>query len=293
MEVIDMTQKKVLGRGLGALIEDPGEPIPSGGPLEVRIEAIEANPLQPRAFMREKELKGLTDSIRDMGVLEPLLVRRKEHGFELIAGERRLRAAQAAGLTTVPVIVREATRTEMLELALIENLHREDLNPMDEAEGYQRLADEFERTNEQIARLAGKDRSTVANLVRLLSLPSEVQGDVRVGRMSAGHGRALLALGDPDMILTAREQVLTRGLSVRETESLVKRAMGQGRKKKPPAEHEAYYQSLSDTLTRTIGSKSHILPSTNKKGKIVIEYKSIKELETLLLGWGVTNRLGI
>ncbi|MEW5723940.1 MAG: ParB/RepB/Spo0J family partition protein [Thermodesulfobacteriota bacterium] len=280
-----MVIKKGLGRGLGALIEDPGEPPGGGAPLEVPLEAIAANPWQPRASVKDRDLRGLADSIREKGVLEPLLVRRRdEDGYELIAGERRLRAARVAGLTHVPVLVREATRAEMLELALIENLHREDLNPIEEAEGYQRLSLEFERTQEQIAALVGKDRSTVANLLRLLSLPGPVQDDVRQGRLTAGHARALLALGDEDRILAAREQILARGLSVREAERLVRKAL-RPRSRKAGGD-EVYYQALSERVTRALGFRTTISPR-GRKGRVVISYTSIEELERLLGFFGV------
>ncbi|MBU2549012.1 MAG: ParB/RepB/Spo0J family partition protein [Proteobacteria bacterium] len=283
-----MTKKKVLGRGLGALIDDTDSNLsPSGAPLEVPIEAVSPNPLQPRREIKPVELKALTGSIRDKGVLEPLLVRRVEPGrYELIAGERRLRAAGAAGLKTVPVVVREAGRDEMLELALIENLLREDLNPVEEAEAYRRLADEFGKTQEDLARLTGKDRSTVANLLRLLHLPGPVLEDVRQGRLSAGHARALLALGDPGRIAAAREQVLAGHLSVRQTEALVKRALRGPKKKTDESQDRTYYQALAEQMTRSLGCRARVL-ARGKKGRVEIAYNSIEELERLL------GRLGV
>ena len=212
-----MVKKKGLGKGLGALMEFPaGTESGAGTPLEVRVGAITANPQQPRSRINEKSLKPLADSIKEKGVLEPLVVRRSGiDQYELIAGERRLRASKIAGLERVPVIVREADPLEMLEIALIENLHREDLNPLDEAESYQRLRDEFSRTQEEIARLSGRDRSTVANLIRLLALPAPVQEDLRQGRLTTGHARALLALENEQAILSAREQILVESMSVR------------------------------------------------------------------------------
>jgi ParB family chromosome partitioning protein len=276
---------KGLGRGLGALISDPGESGAAGAPLDVRVDAISPNPLQPRKTIRDKDLKALTQSVKDKGVLEPLVVRLSGNGrYELIAGERRLRAATAAGLTRVPVIIKEATEAEMLEMALIENLHREDLNPIEEAESYQMLADRFDHTQETIARLSGKDRSTVANLLRLLNLPEPVQDDVRQGRLSTGHARALLPLGDESKILAARKQILTRELTVRQTEALVKQAL----KGSPPRRtssasdsDKAYYQSLSEQMTRRVGSKVQVLPR-GKKGKVEIRYSSHEELARIM-----------
>ena len=281
-----MTKKKGLGRGLGALIEDM-DPNQAGAPLEVPVDALEANPMQPRAGMRAREIKALAESIKDKGVLEPLVVRRVDlDRYELIAGERRLLAARQAGLETVPVVVREAGRAEMLELALVENLHREDLNPIEEAEAYQRLADEFSRTHEEMARLSGRDRTTVTNLLRLLQLPAGVQDDVRHGRLSTGHARALLSLGDPDRILAVREQVLGRDLSVRETEALVKKLAHPPARKKPAAREEVYYQALGDEVTRVLGAKSRIV-RRGRGGRLVVNFASTEELERLLKVLGV------
>lgn len=278
-----MVRQKGLGRGLGALIADPGES-KAGTPLDVRVDAISPNPLQPRKTIRDKELKALIQSVKDKGVLEPLVVRPSGNGqYELIAGERRWRAATAAGLNRVPVIIKEATEAEMLEIALIENLHREDLNPIEEAESYQMLADRFEHTQETIARLAGKDRSTVANLLRLLNLPGPVQDDVRQGRLSTGHARALLPLGDESKILAARQQVLTRDLTVRQTEALVKQALkgSTRRTENRSVADEAYYQSLGEQMTRRLGSKVRVTPR-GKKGKVEIRYNSHEELARIM-----------
>ena len=286
MEKVSMSKKRALGKGLGALIEDRVESAGAGLPLEVPVQAIVANPLQPRSTIKDKELKALSDSIRDKGVLEPLMViRLSPDQYQLIAGERRLRASRLAGLKTVPVILREASRAEQLELALIENLHREDLNPIEEAESYQRLADEFQRTQEDIARLSGRDRSTVANLLRLLSLPDPVQDDVRQGRLSAGHARALLGLANSQQILAAREQILTRGLSVRETEALVKKANRPPQPVRPPQD-QAYFDSLSEAMTRSLGSKVKVL-HRGKRGRIEISYNSNQDLERLMRLLGV------
>jgi ParB family chromosome partitioning protein len=253
----------------------------------VRVEAIRANPMQPRTRIRDKDLAALADSIRDQGVLEPLVVRRDGlDEYELIAGERRLRASRLAGLTHVPVILKDADPLQMLEMALIENLHREDLNPMDEAAGYVRLAEEFSRTQEELARLSGRDRSTVANLIRLLSLPAPIQEDVRQGRLTAGHGRALLALGEESRMLAAREDVLTRGFSVRETEQWVKRLLTPKRISRNAAADAAYYEALAESMARSLGAKVRVVAKGRRK-RVEIAFSSSEELERLL------NRLGV
>ena len=283
-----MVKKKGLGKGLSALIEDSiNSYAEAGQPLEVPIDNIDTNPLQPRSSIKTKDLKGLIESIREKGVIEPLIVRRiAQDSYQLIAGERRWHASREAGLKTVPVMIREATPVEMLELALIENLHREDLNPIEEAESYHRLAEEFSRTQEEIAALSGKDRSTVANLVRLLALPDPIQEDVRQGRISAGHARALLALEKIEQMMTVREQILKRRLSVRETEALVKKINRIPKQKNRDAEKDkAYFESLSDAMTRTLGAKVRIVHRGRRR--IEISYTNNDELERLLNVMGV------
>jgi len=284
-----MAKKKGLGRGLGALMDDLDQDLDHERlSLDAPIEAIAPNPSQPRAGIKTKGLKTLIESIRDKGVLEPLVVRRSLPGqYELIAGERRLLAAKEAGLKTVPVIIRDATPSEMLELALVENLLREDLNPMEEAEAYQRLAGDFRRSQDDIARMSGRDRSTVANLLRLLQLPGPVQEDVRQDRLTVGHARALLALEDPDLILTAREQVLARRLSVRQTEILVKKTLAPPPRKKTSDKDDVYFQALADQMTRGLGAKVKVA-RRGRRGRIEISFSSYKELERLmdLLGFG-------
>jgi len=224
--------------------------------------------------------------------LEPLVVRPRGAGeYELIAGERRLRAAKAAGLSRVPVVVREASLAEMLELALVENLLREDLNPIEEAEAYDRLAKEFGRTQEETARLAGKDRSTVANLLRLLHLPGPVQEDVRRGRLTVGHARALLPLVESDQILNVRKEVLARGLSVRETEKLVKKIMGSaGARRKPvkDREDEVYFQKIAETMSRNLQTKVKILRKGHR-GKVEISFNTFSDLERIMEFMGVDS----
>jgi len=222
-----MEKRPALGKGLSALIPDAPPPV-SPGPLQVDIDLLTPNQHQPRHQIDDARLDELARSIQDRGIIQPILVRPAPHGYSIIAGERRWRAAQRAGLLKVPVVVRdipENAAQQQLELALIENIQRENLNAVEESLGYQRLADEFGLTQEQIAAAVGKDRSTVANLLRLLRLPQEIRAELSSERLTVGHARALLSLPEAaDQRHVARE-VISRGLSVRETEALVKRML--------------------------------------------------------------------
>ena len=222
-----MEKRPALGKGLSALIPDAPPPV-SPGPLQVDIDLLTPNQHQPRHQIDDARLDELARSIQARGIIQPILVRPAPHGYSIIAGERRWRAAQRAGLLKVPVVVRdipENAAQQQLELALIENIQRENLNAVEESLGYQRLADEFGLTQEQIAAAVGKDRSTVANLLRLLRLPQEIRAELSSERLTVGHARALLSLPDAaDQRHVARE-VISRGLSVRETEALVKRML--------------------------------------------------------------------
>src|SRR5688572_6151240 len=218
-------RRPALGKGLSALIPDAPEP-PRAGVLEVDIDLLAPNDLQPRVQMDDARLEELARSIKANGVIQPILVRRTGNTYRIIAGERRWRAAQRAGLHKVPVVVRdvpEGSEQQLLELALVENIQRENLNPVDEALAYQRLADNFSLTQDQIAAAVGKDRSSVANYLRLLKLPEEVRGDLAAGALSMGHARALLGLTDAASQRQAAREVIARSLSVRDTEALVKK----------------------------------------------------------------------
>ena len=228
-----MDKRPALGKGLSALIPDTPAPVsPAQGVVELDIDRLSPNDYQPRLQMDDARLEELAASIKANGVIQPIVVRNTAEGYRIIAGERRWRAARRAGLTRVPVVVKEVSgdqaQQKVLEMALIENIQREDLNAIDEAKAYRRLVDEFALTQEAVAAAVGKDRATVANTLRLLKLPAEVQGDVAAGAITMGHARALLALpGDNSQLHLARE-VKTRGLSVRETEALVKRVLEGG-----------------------------------------------------------------
>lgn len=273
-----MAQRKVLGRGIGALLpvaeEEDRKLITCG------IEEIVPNRHQPRKVFDPEKLRELVASVKEKGVIQPLLARRIDSGYELIAGERRWRAAQMAGLRDVPVILREVRDTEMLELALIENIQRAELNPIEEAEGYQKLISEFDYTQEELSIRVGKERSTITNFLRLLRLPDPVKDDVSKGVVTTGHAKAILGLDSPEKQLEAHAIIINKGLSVRETESLVKR-LAKGKPLKRVQKTNADIEMLQEGLMRSLGTKVRIAGS-GRKGRIVIEYYSSDELDRLV-----------
>ncbi len=278
-----------LGRGLAALLGDdeyPGgglatEPKAGERVVELPLERLEPNPYQPRRLFDKDALQALADSIAEHGVLQPLVVRPVDGGYQVIAGERRLRASQMAGLMAVPVVVRSATDQQALLLALLENLQREDLNPLEEAHAYRRLTAEFALSQEDIASGVGRDRSTVANSLRLLKLPQDLQKDLAAGLMSAGHARALLSLGNEQAMRIARDEIVSKGLSVRAAEALVKKMSSSPAPPKPPSQEEVHLGSLAEDLRYRLGAPVEI-KRRGKKGSITIRFSSNKELERLL-----------
>jgi ParB family chromosome partitioning protein len=279
-----VTKRPALGKGLGALIPDIEKEDRKNFFL-CGIEEISPSKYQPRKGFDEVKLDELAASIKEKGIIEPLIVRKIDGGYELIVGERRWRAAQRAGIKEVPVILRDVTPGEALELALIENLQREDLNPLEEAEAYKRLMDEFHHTQEELAKRIGKDRTTVANAVRLLKLPEEIKASLSDESITNGHARALLGLDTPDEQKAACKEIIKRGLSVRETERLVKRIAL--RKSKPDAdlrpsrEEDLLIRNLEETLRRFLGTQVRI-PKKGRKGKIEIEFYSDEDLERII-----------
>lgn len=264
-----------MGRGLGALIQ-PVRPVEEERKTDAAaIESVRPNPYQPRTSFPEQALEELASSIRQKGLIQPLLVRRNGDHFELIAGERRLRAAQLAGLRQVPIIVRDVGDEDSLELALIENLQRENLNPLEEAKAFQRLGDEFGLTQEEIASRVGKRRSTVANAVRLLSLPAAVQEKIEAGAISAGHARALLGLASADKQEDLARAVAENRLSVRDTERVVQRETASS-----PIDPDC--QAMEDELTRSFGTRVRIKQSRGGSGRIELHYHSMDALNGLL-----------
>lgn len=275
-------QKKGLGRGLSALIPDIDEP--TGNPPNlVEIDTIAPNPRQPRRTFNEAQIDELASSIREKGVIQPLLVRRNTHGYELIAGERRLRASIKAGIHRVPIAILEATDSESLQLALVENLQREDLNPIDESLAYQRLKEEFGLSQEEIAIKVGKSRPAVANTLRLSLLPAEVQREVAAGRLPAGQARAILGLEHEPLIIAAAREILSKGLSTREAENLVKRLKSPRGRRGQGNGTDPHLISLIETLQRLLGTKVRLLHKTRSgKGKIEIEYYSAEDFERII-----------
>ena len=269
-------KRKVLGRGLSALLPGPSEREPDF--LHIPVSEIRGSGQQPRRSFSPEELRDLVESIREKGILQPVIVRPTAAGFELVAGERRLRAAQAAGVRTIPAIVKKFSDRESLEAALVENVQRADLNAIELAEAYQRLAAEFSLSHEEIARRVGKDRVTVANTVRLLRLPAAVKQAVVDGRLSAGHARALLS-APAGRLVAIFEAALRKGLSVREVERLCQEGERKGTRRKTQR-HDPHLKDLEDRLSRSGGTRVRVR-GTPKKGRIEISYFSEGEFQRL------------
>jgi ParB family chromosome partitioning protein len=256
--------------------------IPGRALLMLPVEAIERNPRQPRKQFEEARLEELAASIRAHGVMEPILVRRDGGRYRIVAGERRWRAAQRAGLAEVPAVVREASEKEAFELALVENLQRADLNAIEEAEAYEVLLESHGLTQEQIAERVGKERSTVANALRLLRLPEDVRELVRGGELDMGHARALLGLEDPDAIRRTAQRAVREGLSVRATEALVRLLGMKGRKKAHAPAETPGLRALTARLQRRLGARVRVVPKSAVSGKLEVEYTSLDELDGIL-----------
>jgi len=292
--------RKALGRGLAALIpgaaetEVPIMPVTTPAPQEQRegdiqhvpLLKISRNPAQPRTRFDPAAIKELADSIRERGVLQPVLLRALGLGFQLVAGERRFLATREAGFTTIPAIVRPLTDRESLLIALIENLQRENLNPIDEARAYYRLATEYGLQHDEIGERVGKDRSTVSNIIRFNNLPQEVQRQIEDGAISAGHGRALLSIPDPSAQLDLANAAASHGWSVRELEDRVKRAAGTAKparhRKSPKRAFSGELMALEDELMRVMGSRVRITRRRGGAGSIFIDYHSEEELDRII-----------
>ena len=274
----DPLKKKVLGRGLSALLPGPAERAEVEF-LRIPVQDIRASAHQPRRTFSTDDLRELVESVREKGVLQPVIVRPTPEGYELVAGERRLRAAQAAGVETVPALIKKMTDRESLEAAVVENVQRENLNAVELAEAYHRLAHEFGLAQEEIARRVGKDRVTVANTLRLLKLPAEVKQAVVDGRLSAGHARALLS-APPGRLPGIFQAALRKALSVREVELLCQAGEKRARARKP-APQDPNLKEIEDRLSRRGGTRVRIA-GTAAKGRIEISYFSDGELERLV-----------
>jgi len=275
-----MAEKRpALGRGLSALIPDDAPPAVNERSLDVDSDLLRPNRFQPRTAMDEAKIEELARSIRANGIIQPIVVRRVDGGYEIVAGERRWRASQRAGLLKVPVVVRDIADERLLAVALIENIQREDLNPIEEARAYRRLADAYQLTQEQIADAVGKDRSSIANYLRLLKLPQEVCANVGSGALSMGHARALLGLSDEASQLRVSRDVLAGSLSVRETEALVKKAT-QPAPIKTAVEKDVHTRAAEERLRFALGTRVRI-ERKRKGGKIEIDFGSEEELQRI------------
>ncbi len=278
--------RKALGKGINALIPDfetgTAATEAQEGLRELMIDEIVPNRNQPRKAFEEEALQELADSIRENGVIQPIVVQKKGDGYELICGERRWRSAQKAGLKRIPALVREASSAESLQIALIENIHRQDLNPIEEAQAYQRLVDDFDLTQEAIAQRVGKKRATVANYLRLLKLSRPIQEDLISGELTMGHARALLALETAQDMETVRREVAKKAMNVRQVESFIQKLKSRGHPRSPKkiAQKDIYIKNMESTLQRHFGTKVEIEPAT-KGGKLSIHYYSNDDLSRI------------
>ena len=274
-------ENRALGKGLSALIPDKVSK-PGGEVTFLKTELVQDNPFQPRTHYDENKLAELKASIKEKGILVPVLVRLKDGKYQVVAGERRLKAARSLSVQEIPAIVREVSDQEALVLALIENIQREELNPIEEAEAYKKLIEEFRYTQDMVAESVGKDRSTVTNLLRLLKLPAEIQQSVYDGGLSVGHARALLgveSLGEQKKFF---DLVIKKGLSVRELEEIVRSgAKDSARRANPRKTRDHELAALEEQLQNALGTKVSI-QARKKKGKIVIEYYSLDDLDRII-----------
>lgn len=288
------TKKQALGRGLSALLKDPQNDIKSaedknadklvGHIVELDLESIEVNPFQPRTSFNEDSLRELASSIRELGVIQPITVRKLDYNqYQLVSGERRFRASKLVGLETIPAYIRIANDQESLEMALVENIQRQDLDPIEISLSYQRLIDEINLTQEQLSERIGKNRSTIANYLRLLKLDPIIQTGMRDGFLSMGHGRALINIEDPQLQLEIYEKILANSLSVRETEKLV-RNLQEGK----PAEKTSTAPALSKNIKKSIkefsehlGTKVDVKVAKKGNGRLIIPFSSEEDLERL------------
>jgi ParB family chromosome partitioning protein len=274
--------RKALGRGLGALLSSDRTIDLGAEPSEVDIDSVVPGPMQPRTHFDEASLQNLADSIRAHGIVQPLLVRRRDAGYELIAGERRWRAAKLAGITRVPIIVKEVPDESLLEIALIENIQRENLNPIEEAQAYKKLIDTVGLTQESLASRVGRDRTYITNYLRLLRLPDDLQQLVKEGRLSTGHARTLLALSHEDLQRRIARHVIDGGLSVRATEQLVQKTS----EEKPPRRSapqpiDPNIRAAETKLRRAFGTQVKILQAADGRGKIEISFFNTQDLDRI------------
>jgi ParB family chromosome partitioning protein len=287
-------KRRALGKGLESLLpratpaaEERAQPASDGTPREIPVEQIDKNPYQTRTRFDEAQLAELTASVAATGVVQPILVRALPNGrFQLIAGERRWLASQRAGKETVPAILRQVSDEQAMEMTIVENLQRTDLNPMEQARAYERLSRDFKLTQEQMAQRTGKDRASVANFLRLLRLPELIQGKVEAGELSFGHARALLALENPETILNAAKKVTALSMSVRQTESYVQGILNpekreNGKDKAKPPSSDPNVREAEVRLQRALGLRVRI-EDKNGRGRVIIEYSKLDDFDSLL-----------
>jgi len=274
--------KPALGKGLSALIPEKKK-IDTNSVFELDLNSIVPNEYQPRRIFNDKALNDLVASIKEKGVIQPVIVRKTAGNvYQLIAGERRWRSAKLAGLDRIPVIVKDAAPVEALELALIENIQREDLNPLETAEAFHRLIKDFNLTHDDLSRKVGKDRATVTNYIRILKLPANIRKWIAEGSLSIGHAKALLQVDDQRLQIEIATKIIHKGLSVREAEAMCKKgSTGKNRSSKKTAK-DPQIASLEEKMMHSLGTKVRLIHKSNKKGRIEIEYYSLDELDKLL-----------
>ena len=286
--------RKALGKGINALIPDFEKGVPEARPstaTDLLIDEISPNRLQPRNYFDDKKLNELMTSIKEYGVLQPVVVQKLDSGFELIVGERRWRASKKLGLKKIPAVIREVNDTQSLEIAIIENIHRQDLNPIEEAEAYARLSNEFALTQEMVAEKVGKSRAAVANILRLLKLSRNIKEDLISEKISMGHARALLGLEESKQMETLRNEIIKQDLTVRQTESRVNK-LKKGVLDKPitqKANKDIFTKDLEKDLARRLGTKVDILPKKNG-GKLIVTYYSDDDLERIQMLMGNSKK---
>ncbi len=281
-----MAKRNALGRGLGALIDDAEKMKQNAGINEVELSKIEANPFQPRSKFDEEALEELAASIREIGLIQPITLRKvAEDKYQIIAGERRFRAAQKAGLKSIPAYIRKAKDDGMLEMALVENIQREDLDAIEIAVSYQRLMEELEFTQEDLSSRVGKKRSTIANYLRLLKLPAIIQKGLRDKEISMGHARAIINIEDPDTQIMIYNQIIKYAFSVRKVEEIVRALNEENQGKEEETQKQKYpkeYQVIKKQLDSIFSSRINFTMNDKGKGKIVIPFKSAKDLERIV-----------
>lgn len=272
-----------MGRGLDALLPSAGAEPEEGGVREIPVSQISPNRFQPRQRFDQEKLAELAESIREHGVVQPVVVRPVDGGYELVVGERRWRAAQQAGLKTIPAVIKDVgSDVDVLEVALVENLQREDLNPMEEASAYQYLINEFGLTQEEVARRVGRSRSQVANTLRLLNLDGDIQGEIQAGNLTMGHAKALLSVEDRAARARLLRRIIDKGLSVREAEDMARRLSGEGGPNKAPKPgRSSQFAAIEEQLRNTLGTKVRITGEPGR-GRVEIEFYSEEDLARIV-----------